>query len=244
MKHWNSAVCFNQWPILRTIVRIRWQLSASVEDSADGQSSVYPRKLQTANRADVWLQKSEIHRGRGLVQESEKKNCGICCGKYFLRESERGKQSLLCRSGVKVGRLATCKSPIMMVHKIKLTKPGQRQRKTNRMTAPEGNLIPEWLSIGTSPKEQKKKTGWPRAGSDSGGKTGCKKWQKGSRPSKKAFEWNKRKKWRRQPSTVGSTVRTTNETSSLSKFSTWDFLLVSVVYFLDFLAFYFFTGLD
>ena len=77
------------------------------------------------------------------------------------------------------------------------------------MTAPEGNLIPEWLSIGTSPKEQKKKTSRLRAGSDSGGKTGCKKWQKGSRPSKKAFEWNKQKKWRRQPSTVGSTVRKT-----------------------------------
>ena len=111
------------------------------------------------------------------------------------------------------------------------------------MTAPEGNLIPEWLSIGTSPKEQKKKTGWPRAGSDWGGKTGCKKWQKGSRPSKKAFEWNKQKKWRRQPSTVGSTVRTTNETSSLRfKLSTWGVLSVSLVYFLGFicvLLFYF-----
>ena len=131
MKHWNSAVCFNQWPILWTIVRIRWQLSASVEDSADGQSSVYPRKLQTANRADVWLQKSEIHRGGVLVQERGK-NCGICCGKYFLRESEKGKQSLLCRSGVKVDRLATCKSLTMMVYKIKLTKPGQRQRKYDK----------------------------------------------------------------------------------------------------------------
>ena len=111
------------------------------------------------------------------------------------------------------------------------------------MTAPEGNLIPEWLSIGTSPKEQKKKTGRPRAGSDSGGKTGCKKWQKGSRQSKKAFEWNKQKKWRRQPSTVGSTVRTTNETSSLRfKLSTWGVLSVSLVYFLGFicvLLFYF-----
>ena len=114
--------------------------------------------------------------------------------------------------------------------------------KTNRMTAPEGNLIPEWLSIGTSPKEQKKKTGGLRAGSDSGGKTGCKKWQKGSRQSKKAFEWNKQKKWRRQPSTVGSTVRTTNETSSLRfKLSTWGVLSVSLVYFLDLFAFYFFT---
>ena len=63
-------------------------------------------------------------------------------------------------------RLTTCKSLTMMVYKIKLTKPGQRQRKydkkTNRMTAPEGNLIPEWLSIETSPKEQKKKTGRKR----------------------------------------------------------------------------------
>lgn len=173
-----------------------------------------------------------------------RKTVGFVVGNISCGKVKEENKAFFAGQVSRWGRLATCKSPIMMVYKIKLTKPGQRQRKTNRMTAPEGNLIPEWLSIGTSPKEQKKKTGRLGAGSDSGGKTGCKKWQKGSRPSKKAFEWNKRKKWRRQPSTVGSTVRTTNETSSLSKFSTWDFLLVSVVYFLDFLAFYFFTGLD
>ena len=39
------------------------------------------------------------------------KKCGICCGKYFLRESERGKQSLLCRSGVKVGPIDDMQKP-------------------------------------------------------------------------------------------------------------------------------------
>ena len=76
------------------------------------------------------------------MQESEK-TVGFVVGNISCGKVKEENKVFFAGQVSRWRRLATCKSPIMMVHKIKLTNPGQRQRKTNRMTAPEGNLIPE-----------------------------------------------------------------------------------------------------
>ena len=77
----------------------------------------------------------------------EEKTVGFVVGNISCGKVKEENKAFFAGQVSRWDRLTTCKSLTMMVYKIKLTKPGQRQRKydkkTNRMTAPEGNLIPE-----------------------------------------------------------------------------------------------------